>query len=133
MKLYSLFLILVLPVFLLGACETSTHTKHAKQNAAPVKQDFLTIGRGLSNGTVDLYQPGTDFLPTEQFPTTGRAVSPIPGNSNIVVNDPSVTIYSLDTMEVSEPQPAPLPPLQPPTNIRGEYPSPFDENGNSTK
>ena len=129
MKLQFLVLILA---FGLSAC--ATHKTVQRKTAAPVKQDFLTTGRGLSNGAVDLYQPGTDFLPTAQFPTTGRnTISPIPGNQNILVNDPSVTIYSLDTMDVSEPKPAPLPPLQPPTVIRGDYPSPFDKNGNPVK
>ena len=133
MKLHFLVLLLVVSALGLSACETHREAKAQPKSSAPLKQDFLTTGRGLSNGSVDLYQPGTDFLPTAQFPTTGRAVSPIPGNSNIMVNDPSVTIYSLDTMNVSEPQPAPLPPLQPPTNIKGNYPSPFDQNGNPTE
>ncbi len=123
--LFSLFFIIALT-----ACQASQTTKPA---STPVKQDFLTTGRGLSDGAVDLYQPGTDFLPTAEYPTTGRALSPIPGNPNVVVNDPSVTIYSLDTMEVNEVQQMPLPPLQPPVNLQNNYPSPFDNNGNPVK
>ncbi|PZP56864.1 MAG: hypothetical protein DI586_02295 [Micavibrio aeruginosavorus] len=123
--LFSLLILLALT-----ACQTAETTQ---PKPAPVKQDFLTTGRGLSNGAVDLYQPGTDFLPTAEYPTTGRALSPIPGNPNVLVNDPSVTIYSLDTMEVNEVQAAPLPPLQPPTSLQGGFPSPFDSNGNPVK
>lgn len=123
--LYSLLLITALT-----ACQTAQTTRPVP---TPVKQDFLTTGRGLSDGAVDLYQPGTDFLSTAEYPARGRALSSIPGNPNVVVNDPSVTIYSLDTMEVSEVQQMPLPPLQPPTSLQGNYPSPFDSNGNPTK
>ena len=123
---------LMLAILSLAACET--HTAASQTRPTGQKQDFLTTGRGLSGGKVDLYQPGTDFLPTAEYPNSGpRSLSPIPGNANIMVNDPNVTIYSLDTMNVSEPQPAPLPPLQPPTVVRADYPSPFDQNGNPTK
>lgn len=124
--------ILMLAILALAACQT--HGQATQSKPSGKKQDFLTTGRGLSNGAVDLYQPGTDFLPTAEYPNAGpRSVSPIPGNANVMVNDPSVTIYSLDTMEISEPQPAPLPPLQPPAVVRDTYPSPFDQNGNPIK
>lgn len=127
------FLFTLIPVlFALAACETHRQAAEEPVAAPALKQDFLTTGRGLSNGAVDLYQPGTDFLPTAQFPTAGRStVSPIPGNPNVVNSDPSVTIYSLDTMNISEPKPAPLPPLQPPSVAKGNYMSPFDDKVNS--
>lgn len=115
----------------LAACQTTQTSK--PKVASANKQDFLTTGRGLSDGAVDLYQPGTDFFPTAEYPATPRQLSSIPGNQNVVVNDPSVTIYSLDTMEVSEVQTMPLPPLQPPTSLQSNYPSPFDSNGNPVK
>lgn len=134
MTRYFLIPVLALSLFPLASCQTAK--THSQKNAsAPVKQDFLTTGRGLSKGAVDLYQPGTDFLPTAQYPNAGPrgGASAVPGNPNIAVNDPSVTIYSLDSIEARYPQPAPLPPLQPPSVTRADYPSPFDKNGNFTK
>ena len=126
-----ILLSLMLTAMAMTACETAK--KQEPRTPPPaVRKDFTTIGRDLSEGRVELYQPGTDFLPTMTAPEGSKfaAISPIPGNQNILVNEPGVTIYSLDTMDISEPQPAPLPPLQAPTNLQEEYPSPFDKNGN---
>lgn len=125
---------MIVAALFLSACQTAK--KPAERTPPPaVKKDFLTLGRELSDGRVDLYQPGVDFVPNMTAPEGSKfaAISPVPGNQNILVNDPSVTIYSLDTMDISEPAPAPLPPLQPPTSLQGEYLSPFDKNGNPPK
>lgn len=134
MKAQISIFFLAVSILSLSACETHQHANQQPVRGV-VKQDFLTTGRGLSNGAVDLYQPGTDFLPNTGTAsvTPGTRISAIPANSNVMVNDPSVTIYNLDVEHVSEPEPAPLPPLQPPTVLRADYPSPFDQNGNPSK
>lgn len=133
-KKITCFLMMTMSL-LLAACQTAQKPVAERAPPPAVKKDFLTLGRELSDGRVDLYQPGVDFIPNMTAPEGSKftGVSPISGNQNILVNDPSVTIYSLDTMDVSEPSPAPLPPLQPPTSLQGEYLSPFDKNGNPPK
>ncbi len=122
----------------LSACETtSASPPPAKVASRPQKQDFLTLGRDLSKGTVDLYRPGTDFLPdTATGPRLIAPMSPIPGNTNIHVNDPSVTIYNLDTIQIGEVDAMPLPglpDLQPPVSLQADYPSPFKQADKSKK
>ena len=145
---------------MLTACQTAPHkaAQEPQIQAANQRQNFMEIGRGLSHGAVDLYQPGTDFLdaaPQAQM-VRGSRISPIPNNPNILVASPNVTIYSLDTMEVREPKPALLPPGVPdveaaaPTDLtnkeqapepsadssnlmttpQDDDSSPFDKNGN---
>jgi hypothetical protein len=130
------FVAAVILSFALAGCASTAKKEVPKGYVSPQTQDFMATGRGLSKGAVDLYQPGSDFLPTEQFPNSGpRAnISSVPRSASVVSNDPSVTIYSLDTMEVQEPSEPILPPgvpaIQPPLNLQSDYPSPFDKNGN---
>lgn len=133
MKQNLFFIIAIFGLIGLTACET--HKKAEPQTGrAPVKRDFATLGRDLSQGSVDLYDPSSSILtmPSESLARSTTPVSPIAKSQSVLVNDPSVTIYSLDTMEVSEPAPAPLPPLQPPS-VQKSYPSPFNQNGNYDK
>lgn len=133
MKQNLFFIIAIFAVLAVTGCDT--HKKAAPQtNRAPVKRDFATLGRDLSQGSVDLYDPGASVLtmPSESLARSATPVSPIAKSQSVLVNDPSVTIYSLDTMDISEPAPAPLPPLQPP-NVQKSYPSPFNQNGNFDK
>ncbi len=104
-----LALFLVLPV--LTACET--HGRADGTGPRIIPQDFLLMGRGLSNNAVDLYDPSaTSFnIPPVHAGSRPGAVSSIPATNAFVVRDPSVTIYSLDTIRILEPAPAPLPPL----------------------
>ena len=124
----SQYFILGITILALGACAVQPKEKPQPQSAL-TRQSFLMTGRGLSNGAVDLYQPGSDFVtPAPSNPVAGTSVSSIPSNNHVMVSDPSVTIYNLDVEQISEPAPAPLPPLQPPTSLRGDYPSPFPED-----
>lgn len=122
----------------------------------PADQDVLALGRSLSDGSVDIYDPGVPkFSVTEQQAITPRPDT-VPENSGIIVRDPGVTVYSLDSAPMPletdstlaqvapaaappsqyapelTPQPGPrgtLPNLQPPIAAQGQHASPFTPDG----
>lgn len=126
---------------------------------APAQQDILSLGREMSNGSVDIYEPGTNSVDIPTQATFSPRPSPVAENPNIIVRDQDVTVYSLDadasaaqlTPLDREPQapaaparqyapeltPTPdpqgaLPNLQPPIAARGQYASPFTSGPGSS-
>ena len=108
---------------------------------------MIDISRGLSNGSVDVYESEGPLL-TRPVPPSGKHFTnaSIPVSKDILTNDSSVVIYdsstgqpiqtrvenqllSDDDLEPPIP-PINLPDLQPPVETLGELPSPFDEKGN---
>lgn len=81
---------------------------------APATQDILTLGRGMSNNKVDIYEPGLTAFDVTPVKTFKPQPLPVPKNANFIVRDPSVTAYSLDSFQVEG---------------RENYPSPFNADG----
>lgn len=113
MRFTSLCLISVMSVLLSG-CQSSGEVKVAKlppgsaanaptQVTGPIsmtspEQTMLSLGRGMSGGSVDIYEPGVSTLDVPTIETFTPRPSPVPENNGIVVRDPSVTVYSLDAV-----------------------------------
>ena len=99
---------------LLAGCQSTGEVKVAKLPegaskdgpAQPVgtismtapEQTMLSLGRGMSGGSVDIYEPGVATLDVPTIETFTPRPSPVPENNGIVVRDPSVTVYSLDAV-----------------------------------
>lgn len=171
MRTQTLCLISALSILLAG-CQTNNEVKVAKlpddatqttNLAQPVPMtapegDLLSLGRGMSNNSVDIYEPGTSTLDVPTIAAFSPRPSPVPENAGIIVRDPDVTVYSLDAVPGSagyvptaltpmpdEVVPAPrryagnltptdqkgkaLPDLQPPIVAQGAYTSPFSPDG----
>ena len=144
-------LLLLSSVLCLSACVTAGKAVDRKQ--APQdkydnnKLSMIDISRGLSDGSVDVYESEGPLL-TKPVPPSGKHFSNanVPVSKDILTNDPSVVIYdsstgqpiqtrvennimSNDELEPPIP-PIDLPDLQPPVEALGELPSPFDKEGN---
>jgi hypothetical protein len=61
-------------------------------------QTMLSLGRGMSGGSVDIYQPGVSALDVPTIETFTPRPSPVPENNGIIVRDHAVTVYSLDAV-----------------------------------
>ena len=142
--------ILIATLLSLTACETGKgHNAKPTNNAAASQQklSMIDISRGLSDGSVDVYESEGPLL-TKPVPPSGKHFSnaSVPVSKDILTNDNSVVIYDVNTgqpiqtrvennlLSESELEP-PIPPiglpdLQPPVETLGELPSPFDEDGN---
>ena len=127
--------IIPLCAFLVG-CETGKPVQSAPK--AQPRMDMMSIARGLSNGSVDVFDPSAPTLtmpapPNQPLQTLDGRAQP---SMTIQTNDPSVTIYALEEalpQSAAAPLPMdiePLPPLsgpdlQPPQSASEDYPSPF--------
>ncbi len=140
----------------LGGCATHQADSKADVTAvrmtAPAEQDILSLGRSMSDNSVDIYEPGTPSVDIPTIATFTPRVSPISENGNIIVRDNDVTVYSLEADPAAVDMPAlnrepvaPAPParryasdltpiappqgslpnLQPPLAAQGQYASPF--------
>lgn len=144
MRVSSFCLFLTIPVLLAG-CQSNT-VKVAKLppsgNAAPEQQlsltspeeqSILSLGRGMSDGSVDIYEPGVAKLDVPTIETFNPRPSPVPESNNVIVRDPSVTVFSLeanptatDGATVLTPMPsavAPVPVYAPPAEPVHRYAS----------
>lgn len=113
MRITSLCLVSVMSVLLAG-CQSNGDVKVAKLPAGTTpesvvqpagtismtapEQTMLSLGRGMSGGSVDIYEPGVATLDVPTIETFTPRPSPVPENNGIVVRDPSVTVYSLDAV-----------------------------------
>lgn len=131
----------ILPVALLVTaltlCGCETQNQAVKQQPASTAKpmDMLSISRGLSHGAVDVYDPSQPLLTMPAPPSASNVYSsPMTSRSQSVpVGDPSVIIYDIDGDTSGMPAPPPgqpetiaLPDLQPPSDARGDFASPFD-------
>lgn len=93
--------IICLLASVLGACSVGQPVT-VNYTAAPVpriaQQDMLSLGRALSFGTVDIYEPGLTVLSVPDIVRFTPREFPIPLNQNFIVRDRSVTAYSLDSL-----------------------------------
>jgi hypothetical protein len=142
-------LLLLSSVLCLSACVTTGKAVDRKQTTTQSnnKLSMIDISRGLSDGSVDVYESEGPLL-TKPVPPSGKHFSnaSIPVSKDILTNDPSVVIYDSSTgqpiqtrtennlLSQDELEP-PIPPidltdLQPPVEALGELPSPFDKDGN---
>ncbi len=142
-------LILLSALLCLSACEAgkAVDGKPGSTKAQTQKLSMIDISRGLSDGSVDVYESEGPLL-TKPVPPSGKhfSNSSVPVSKDILTNDPSVVVYDVNTgqpiqtrvenqfLSESELEP-PIPPiglpdLQPPVETLGELPSPFDEDGN---
>ena len=142
------FLILLSAVLCLSACETGKRVDGSKSaDPRANKLSMIDISRGLSGGSVDVYESEGPLL-TRPVPPSGQHFTKanVPVSTDILTNDPSVVIFDTSTgqpiqtrvenqmlsADQNEPPipPIGLPDLQPPVETLGELPSPFDEKGN---
>ena len=144
MRLTSLCIISVMSVLLAG-CQSGNTVKVARMPAgedatvsspaapqiamtAP-DQSLLSLGRGMSDGSVDIYQPGVSALDVPTIETFTPRPSPVPENNGIVVRDSSVTVYSLESvpgavdMSYGEAAPTALTPMHEPVEAPRLYAS----------
>ena len=156
MRVPSFLLISLMPVLLAG-CQSNT-VKVAKLPAdqsapaqqqtvsltSPDGQDILSLGRGMSNGSVDIYEPGAARLDVPAVEAFSPRPSPVPESNNVIVRDPSVTIYSLEANPVATqsamaltpmpfdaaPAPLPVPPAQAPRLYASEL-TPTNDRGSA--
>jgi hypothetical protein len=93
----------------------------------PYQMSLFELGRGVSDGRVDIYEPG---VPTVDLPSYAQETEkpeikprdPFPKTRTILVRDPSVVVYSLAMSGVEDDDVV---------IIEDEhYASPFDLDGN---
>ncbi len=118
MRIPALFIISLSAVAVLTGCAPAKEVQPVEVYYVPVppppQQDILSLGRGMSDYKVDIYEPGLtafDVKPVERFKPRPL---PVPKNPNFIVRDPSVTAYSLDSFQVEGQE---------------DYPSPFNADG----
>lgn len=82
--------------------EVKTNTAYRTLPPA-ADQSMLSLGRGLSSGTVDIYEPGTPAFSVTEQKSFVPPVATVPENANLIVRDRSVTVFSLDSNATSAP------------------------------
>jgi hypothetical protein len=114
----------------LAACTPGTPVASSFSDVmgpSPYQMSLFEMGRGISDGRIDIYEPGTPSLDLpplaeETAKPEERFLDFFPRNRTLLVRDPSVTVYSLilvgleeETLVIDDDE---------------NYASPFDLEGN---
>ena len=121
MRIPALFIISLSVAAALTGCAPAKEAKPVEVYYVPVpppQQDILSLGRGMSNNKVDIYEPGLTAFEVTPVETFKPRPLPVPKNPNFIVRDPSVTAYSLDAADARHP----MEPQQ-------DFQSPFNPDG----
>ena len=91
MRIPSLCIISMMSVLLAG-CQTgepvktaSLHPTQQQMSLTSPEQSMLSLGRGMSDNSVDIYEPGVDRLDVPTIESFTPRSATVPENNNVVV------------------------------------------------